>query len=136
MIKNQSSLRLHSRINIFIWKGGDNNMKKAISVLATGALVAGFALALPTGAFAGEWSPCRSRSCVRWEWDPCKNNCCGGTTVSLHNDATITNTVVATSNTGGNQIKKSLWTNSIDTGEASVSVNIENNVNTNVVSVQ
>jgi hypothetical protein len=112
-------------------------MKKAISVLATGALVAGFALALPSGAFAGEWSewsPCRSRLCVKW--NSCSNNCCGGTTLQLHNDATVTNTVVATSNTGGNQIKKSLWTNSITTGEASVLVNIENNVNTNVVNVE
>ena len=53
----------------------------------------------------------------------------------MNNDATVVNNVTAVSNTGGNEIKKSLKWNSIDTGDASVVVTIENNVNTNFVSV-
>lgn len=98
-------------------------MKKVISIVGAGALLAAIALSIPAAASAGEWSPCH------------RNFCCGGTTIRMHNDATVTNNVTAVSNTGGNEIKKSLWNNSITTGEANVWVTIENNVNTNVVTV-
>ncbi len=91
--------------------------------MSAGALLAAIALSIPAGASAGEWSPCHRRFC------------CGGTTIRMNNDATVVNNVTAVSNTGGNEIKKSLKWNSIDTGDASVVVTIENNVNTNFVSV-
>lgn len=111
-------------------------MRKIIPVIGAGALLAAIALSIPAAASAGgTWSPCHTRLCWEWPKDPCQSRCCGGTSIQVHNDATVVNNVTAVSNTGGNEIKKSLKWNSIDAGDASTVVTIENNVNTNVITV-
>lgn len=70
-----------------------------------------------------------------WQWGG--NKCCGGTNVSQVNVSNISNTVVAASNTGGNESNKNWVKGSVSTttGDATTTVSITNTTGGNVALV-